>query len=142
MNIRFLQTVVWLSELRNFRVTADRMNITPAAISNRISAIEQELGIKLFERDTRDVRLTSEGVTFVEGARDIIARYDRMVGDLVPSTIAEGTVRIGILPSMALTILPGIMEVLREKFPRVRVAITTDASRMVLQKLEQRELFG
>ena len=61
----FLQTVVWLSELRNFRVTADRMNITPAAISNRISAIEQELGIKLFERDTRDVRLTSEGVTFV-----------------------------------------------------------------------------
>jgi DNA-binding transcriptional LysR family regulator len=140
VNIRFLQTVVWLSELRNFRVTADRMNITPAAISNRISAIEQELGIKLFERDTRDVRLTSEGVTFVEGARDIISRYDRMVGDLVPSAIAEGTVRIGILPSMALTILPGIMEVLREKFPRVRVAITTDASKMVLQKLEQREL--
>lgn len=140
MNIRFLETVVWLSELRSFRVTADRMNITPAAISNRISAMEQELGIRLFERDTRDVRLTSEGRRFVSGARDIVARYNRLVGEVVPTETVEGTVRIGVLPSMALTILPGIMETLRSRFPRVRVSVTTDSSRTILTKLEQREL--
>lgn len=140
MNIRFLETVVWLSELRSFRVTADRMNITPAAISNRISAIEQELGIRLFERDTRDVRLTSEGRSFVSGARDIIARYNRLVSDVVPPQTVEGTVRIGVLPSMALTILPGIMETLRSRFPRIRVSVTTDSSQTILTKLDQREL--
>jgi DNA-binding transcriptional LysR family regulator len=56
MNIRFLETAIWLAELRNFRITAERMNMTPAAISNRITAMEQELGFKLFDRDARDVR--------------------------------------------------------------------------------------
>lgn len=140
MNIRFLETVVWLSELRSFRATADRMNITPAAISSRIAAIEQELGIRLFERDTRDVRLTNEGSTFVSGARDIIARYNRLVSEVVPQETVEGTVRIGVLPSMAMTILPGIMETLRQRFPRIRVSVTTDSSQMILNKLEQREL--
>ncbi|MCX8997352.1 LysR family transcriptional regulator [Rhizobiaceae bacterium BDR2-2] len=140
MNIRFLETVVWLSELKNFRVTAERMNMTPAAISNRIAAMEHELGIKLFERDTREVRLTQEGMTFVEGARDIVARYDRLVTAVSPASTVEGTVRIGLLPSMALTLLPGIMEVLRRKFPRIRVAITTESSSMLTSRLESREL--
>lgn len=140
MNIRFLETVVWLSELRSFRVTADRMNITPAAISNRVSAMEQELGIRLFERDTRDVQLTREGRSFVSGARDIIERYNQLVSDVAPPESVEGTVRIGLVPSMALAILPGIMETLRQRFPRVRVAVTTDASQTILAKLEKREL--
>lgn len=140
MNIRFLETVVWLSELGSFRLTADRMNITPAAISNRIAAIEQELGIKLFERDTREVKLTREGTAFVEGARGIIKAYDRLVRDLVPSNALAGTVHIGILPSIAATILPSIITTLREQFPLVRVSLTTDSSAVLLQKLERREL--
>lgn len=140
MNIRFLETMIWLSELKNFRVTAERMNMTPAAISNRIAAMEQELGVKLFERDTREVRLTQEGMTFVEGARDIVARYGRLVTAVSPATTVEGTVRLGLLPSMALTMLPGIMEVLRRKFPRIRVSITTDSSGSLLNRLENREL--
>lgn len=140
MNIRFLETVIWLAELRSFRVTADRMNITPAAISNRISAIEQELGIRLFERDTRDVHLTRERRSFVSGARDIIARYNRLVADVAPPVTVDGTIRIGLVPSMALAILPGIMETLRQRFPRVRVSVTTDASQTILSKLEKREI--
>ncbi|MDE1157452.1 MAG: LysR family transcriptional regulator [Neorhizobium sp.] len=140
MNIRFLETVVWLSELRNFRMTADRMNITPAAISSRISAMEQELGIRLFERDTRDVRLTTEGRSFVDGARDIVARYNRLVSDITPPETVEGLVRIGIVPSMALIILPGLMAKLRQRFPRVRLSVTTEASQIITAKLERREL--
>ncbi|MBS9721221.1 LysR family transcriptional regulator [Tianweitania sp. BSSL-BM11] len=140
MNIRFLETVLWLSELRSFRATADRMNITPAAISNRVSAMEQELGIRLFERDTRDVRLTEEGRSFVAGARDIVARYNRLVNDIAPPEGLEGIVRIGLVPSMALTILPGIMETLKKRYPRVRVSVTTDSSKMILSKLDTREL--
>jgi DNA-binding transcriptional LysR family regulator len=140
MNIRFLETVVWLSELRSFRMTADRMNITPAAISSRISAMEQELGIRLFERDTRDVRLTVEGRSFVNGARDIVARYNRLVSDVAPPETVEGLVRIGIVPSMGLIILPGLMETLKQRFPRVRVSVTTEASQVIISKLERREL--
>lgn len=140
MNIRFLETVVWLAELRNFRVTADRMNITPAAISNRISAVEQDLGVRLFDRDMRDVGLTPEGEIFVEGAREIVARYDDLITRINADATQQGTVRLGVLPAIALTLLPGVMQALRARFPFVRVRVTTDSSFALLQRLERREL--
>jgi DNA-binding transcriptional LysR family regulator len=140
MNIRFLETAIWLAELRNFRVTAERMNMTPAAISNRITAMEQELGFKLFDRDARDVRLTVEGATFVDGAREIVARYNALVGSLTPEGTLDGTVRIGLVPGMAMTLLPIIVDTLRKRFPRIRVSLTTDATLTILKKLEDREV--
>lgn len=69
MNIRFLETVIW--GCRNCVLSGDggSPNMTPAAISNCIGAMEQELGFRLFDRDARDVNLTAEGEAFVEGAR-------------------------------------------------------------------------
>lgn len=140
MNIRFLETVIWLAELRNFRITAARMNITPAAISNRVGAMEQELGFRLFERDARDVSLTPEGETFVEGARDIVRRYKDLVESVSPKNSVEGHLKLGIVPSLAMTILPGILDILRQRYPKIRISITTDSSQTLTQRLEQREL--
>lgn len=140
MNIRFLQTVVWLAELRSFRVTAERMNITPAAISSRVAALEDELGFRLFDRDSRDVIPTEEGARFVEGARDLVARFDRLIEETSQATGLDGDIRIGVLPSMAATLLPTIIGSLRLRFPRVRVSVTTESSPTILQRLEQREL--
>ncbi|MBN8943402.1 MAG: LysR family transcriptional regulator [Rhizobiales bacterium] len=139
MNIRFLETAIWLAQLRNFRATADRLNITSAAISNRIAAMEQELGFKLFERDTRDVSLTAEGATFVEGARDIVARYNELVRSLDPTSVIKGSVRIGLPPSMALALLPYIASTLRRQFPNVRFSVLTLGAGM-LRKLETGEI--
>ncbi|WP_075656985.1 LysR family transcriptional regulator [Pseudochrobactrum sp. B5] len=140
MNIRFLETVIWLSELRNFRITAARMNMTPAAISNRIGAIEQELGFRLFERDARDVSLTAEGEVFVEGARDIVLRYHNLVESVSPKNSVEGQLKLGIVPSLAMTILPDVLDILRQRYPKIRISITTDSSKVLTQQLEQREL--
>lgn len=140
MNIRFLETVIWLSELRNFRATAARLNMTPAAISNRIGAMEQELGFRLFDRDARDVNLTAEGEAFVEGARDAVRRYHDLVESLSPQNGLEGTLKIGIVPSLAMTILPGILDIVRQRYPQIRISITTSSSKGIVQKLEQREL--
>ncbi|WP_026872834.1 LysR family transcriptional regulator [Inquilinus limosus] len=140
MNIRFLETAIWLSRLRSFRATAERLNITQAAISSRVAAMEQELGFKLFERDARDVRPTAEGQTFVEGAQEIVARYHELVCSLDPTSAIKGAVRIGLVPSMALTLLPDIAGTLRRQFPNVRFSVTTDASHTILQKLSDREI--
>lgn len=140
MNIRFLETIVRLSELKSFRLTAEQMHVTPAAISNRISAIEQELSVKLFERTTSEVHLTPEGAIVVEAALDIIDRYNRLVERVMPTEAVKGTVRIGLLPSMASTLLQGVMQILRERFPQVTVSITTDSSITLLRKLERRDL--
>lgn len=140
MNIRFLETVVNLAELRNFRMTAERMNITPAAISNRIAAIEQEMGIRLFERDARDVSLTRDGALFLQGAAPIVLAWKRLVADLSPVTPTEGIIRIGVLPTFALTVLPRLVQGIRDRFPGVQVSIITETARVLSEKLDQREL--
>lgn len=140
MNIRFLETVIWLSELRSFRSTAAKLNITPAAISNRIGAIEQEVGFRLFERDARDVKLTPEGSIFVDGAREVVHRYNNILADINPGQILEGTLRIGIVPSLAITILPYILDSLKHSYPKIRISVTTSSSKAIQQMLEQHEL--
>lgn len=140
MHIRYLETIIWLSELKNFRMTGEQLNLTPAAISSRISATEEELGIKLFERGPRDVKVTPEGAAFIDGAREIVRRYSDLVAAVSPSAPVEGTVRIGLAPSMVTTILPGIIASLRAQFPRVRVNITTDVSSSLVMRLQNREI--
>ena len=61
MNLRFLETFVLLAELRNFRMTAERLYTTQAAVSSRIATLEQEFGVRLFDRGVREVTLTADG---------------------------------------------------------------------------------
>ena len=140
MNIRFLETVVNLAELRNFRMTAERMNITPAAISNRIASIEQELGIRLFDRDAREVSVTHDGEVFLSGAAQIVLAWQRLMAELSPVTPTDGTIRIGVLPTFALTVLPRLIKTIRDQFPQVQVSVTTEGSWQLQQRLDRREL--
>ena len=61
MNLRFLDTFVWVARLGSFRLTAEKLSTTQAAISSRIAVLESELGVQLFLRDSRGVSLTAEG---------------------------------------------------------------------------------
>ena len=61
MNLKFLETFVWVARLKSFRLTAEKLFSTQASISSRIAVLEDELGVKLFVRDSRGVTLTPEG---------------------------------------------------------------------------------
>lgn len=50
MNIRFLETFIWVAQLRSFKAAAGKLHLTQAAISGRIAALENDLGELLFER--------------------------------------------------------------------------------------------
>jgi DNA-binding transcriptional LysR family regulator len=61
MNLKRLETFMWVATLGSFRKTADRMYTTQPTISARIVALEEELGGKLIERDSSPVSLTFKG---------------------------------------------------------------------------------
>jgi len=82
MNVRFLETFVWLAKLRNFRMTAEHLHATQAAISSRISALEQEFGVRLFERGPRDVTLTQEGTKALAFAEQILKLNREMLASV------------------------------------------------------------
>ena len=77
MNIRFLETVLWLARLRTIKATDDRLCITHTAISSRIAAIEQDLGVRLFSRSGQGFEPTADGYRFIEEASKIVESYQQ-----------------------------------------------------------------
>lgn len=82
MDIRQLQYVLALARNKNFTKTANELFITQPSLSSQISMIEEELGVKLFERSTRSVSLTPAGKTFCELGEKVIADWDEMIGSV------------------------------------------------------------
>ena len=64
MNLRFIEAFVWVARLRSFTAAAEKLYTTQAAISARIATLEDDFGVKLFERDKRTVALTHSGKSF------------------------------------------------------------------------------
>ena len=110
MNIRFLETFVWLARLRNFRLTAERMHATQAAISSRISALEQEMGVQLFDRGSREVTLTQVGTKALPFAEQILKLNQSMLDSVGDRSKISGLLRLGAVESIIHTWLPDLLK--------------------------------
>ena len=124
MNLKFLETFVWVARLNSFSLAAERLNATQATVSHRIATLERDLGIRLFERDTRELKLTALGIDAREHAERIVrlaADFRRRMSD--PSGLA-GTVRIGVIDTVVYSWLPALIERVREAYPDVVLELT------------------
>lgn len=74
MNTQQLESFVQVAENLNFARAAEVLNITQSAVSRQINSLEEELGVRLFNRSTRTVSLTPAGISFLEDTRDVLAR--------------------------------------------------------------------
>ena len=140
MIIRFLETAVWLAKTRSFRLTADRLHITQAAISSRVSTMEQELGVKLFIRNQTGADLTPEGEKFVTIATDILAQYQALLDEMNTKEASADLVRIGVVPSLSLVLLPDILRELRKTYSGIRLDIITATESVLAALREQSKL--
>lgn len=126
MHMKSLKTVILLAELRSFRGVADQLNVTQAAVSSRIHSIEQELGVQLFERDSKGVSLTSKGEQFIEGGRALLLNYEQLARSIACAESLSGRVRIGFNSSMAETLMPLIVQDINQRFENIRFVIHCD----------------
>lgn len=77
MNIDQLQCFLTVADTLNFARAAEQLHVTQPAVTQQIHALERELGVPLFRRTTRTVRITEEGLAFLDDAREIVARAER-----------------------------------------------------------------
>src|SRR6185295_594205 len=114
LNLRFLETFVWVARLRSFSLAAEKLCTTQAAVSNRISTLERDLGVRLFERDLRNVSLTPHGLRALPQAEAIVrmvGEFERAIGD---TNSLRGTVMIGAIDSIFYAWLPRLIERVKE----------------------------
>lgn len=126
MNIKYrtLKAFLLASEARSFTVAANRLGVTQPSFTAMIQDLENIVGLKLFERTTRSVRLTSAGQEFA-------ARVDRPITDLEEafrsmsdlSSNRRGTVVLGALPSTALSLVPPALGELTREYPALKFRV-------------------
>jgi DNA-binding transcriptional LysR family regulator len=140
VNLKFLETFVWVARLNSFSGAAKRMHATQAAVSNRIGALERELGVRLFERDMRSVRLTSEGKEALTKAEQIIRLTAEFVEGSRDHRTLHGVVTIGTIDAVVHAWLPRLIDRLKRDFPRVACNLVVDTSVSIIRQLHDDEI--
>lgn len=135
MNIRFLETFVWLARFRNFRLTAEKLNTTQAAVSSRIISLEQSFGVRLFDRSTRAVVLTPSGRRALGYAERIVKLGSDMKRDIVGGNPLAGSIRIGVIECIVHSWFPTLVNQVHRQFPDVDIELNCETTQSLLEKL-------
>jgi len=140
-SLRQLRYLMTLSETLNFRKAAELQFVTQSTLSAGIKELERLLGTTLLERDRRSVRLTPIGEQVVERARKLLAEAEDLVmiarGAQQP---LSGLLRLGVIPTIAPFLLPGILPVARERYPKLQLYLREDLTVRLIEQLHAGEL--
>jgi LysR family carnitine catabolism transcriptional activator len=124
LSARQLRAFAALAEQRNFTRAAQRCHLSQPAFSALIRTLEETLGTRLFDRDTRSVQLTAEGVLFEAPARRLLDDMQGVIGDLADHVERrKGRVSVAALPSLAAGWLPAILGEFMRAWPGITVEI-------------------
>lgn len=136
IDFRHLRTFLALAEFGNFSETGRRVGLSQPAVSRHIRALEDSLGVRLFERLGRRAVLTSAGQILRTRLRTLMREAEslpRLIRDLGEGV--RGDVRIGASATAASTILPPLLGMFRRKYPGVELALRPGSSAHVFEEL-------
>ncbi len=137
MNLKFLETFVWVARLKSFRLTAEKLFTTQASISSRIAVLESELGVKLFLRDSRGVSMTPEGVKVLDYAEQMMVTLQGLKQSLETTSSKVGRIRIGAMDTVIHTWLSPLVAELMDHFPLVEIELVADTALNLSDQLQK-----
>jgi LysR family hydrogen peroxide-inducible transcriptional activator len=141
--LRQLQYVAAVAEELSFRKAADRCGVSQPSLSAQIAQLEDALGVQLFERDNRHVRLSPAGEALLARARRILVESDDLgrAAEHLGDPLA-GTLRIGVIPTISPYLLPTIGPAAQRHLPRLRIAWVEDKTPTLVARLEAGAIDG
>jgi len=139
MNLRQLRSLATILDRGSFVAAGDRIGLSQAAISVQMSQLEATLGVVLFDRSSRPVKLTAEGVRIAQLAGEVL---DKIENIKLAASGAEtsGSVSIGFIPTSVHNLLPRVLNALRRQFPELQVSVKSGLSGELATAVMRREL--
>lgn len=122
--VRDLRYFLTLADELNFTRAAARLNVVQQSLSAGITRLEEQIGVKLFERTTRNVALTDAGTAWLPYARDAVGSVDRaaeVAEDLAAGR--AGRLRVGLAATTALNLTPSLLRAVAERHPNVELSV-------------------
>ncbi|MCD8120727.1 MAG: LysR family transcriptional regulator [Clostridiales bacterium] len=138
MEIRVLRYFLTVAREGGINRAAEILHITQPTLSRQLASLEEEVGVKLFERGARKITLTSEGILLRRRAEEILSLVDRTQKELIEQNeLIEGRVVIGCGEMAAVGLLSEIIASFHEKYPQVTYDIFTANADIVKEQMEQ-----
>ena len=129
MDIRQLECFVAVAEELHFRRAGERLGLSQSALSERVSALEHELGARLFFRTTRQVSLTQAGSEFVQDSKRILADIERAVSNVRHTAESDlRHIRVSGVDEAISMLLPKALLAFRRTDPKVHVQVLETSS--------------
>ncbi len=122
-----------VARLQHFTRAAEELYIAQPALSQQIRQLEEDLGVQLFERSSRRVRLTAAGLALVERAERILLDMERIRGEMgeIAGSL-RGQLAIGALPTVAERQLPALIGQFHQQHPGIELRLVEDHSEQLL----------
>jgi LysR family hydrogen peroxide-inducible transcriptional activator len=141
MTFQDLRYLVALVDHGHFGRAAEACNVSQPTISTQIKKLEQRLGVTLFERTNRSVRVTAHGEEVVARARQILADMEAIanVGRRIAGPLA-GAFSLGIIPTLGPYLLPWLVPALTEAYPELHLSVHEDLTAAILERLASHRL--
>lgn len=129
-----LRAFVAIAEYRHFGGAAARLSVSQPTLSQALAALEHGLGLQLIERSTRRVLVTAAGMRLLPQAMATLEAADRFVASATGDSLG-GTLRMGIIPTVAPYVLPSLLPELRKVLPALLPQVIEDQTARLLEGL-------
>jgi len=141
MNQRFVEAFYWVATLKSMTRAAEKLFITQSAISSRVAALEEELGILLIDRRERQqFALTNAGMRFLDYAERLMTLHRQMRDELGTEDARVPLLRVGAIESVLHTWLMPLLNHLRSAHPKLQLELTVEITPVLVEAVKRGNL--
>lgn len=138
MELKELRGLIALAELGTLTLAAEHLHLSPAAIHKQLKVLEQELGVRLYEKVGRNLQLTGATEALLPHLKEMMVQYDSAVAALAAwKGVHRGIIRIGTGPTIGAYLLPVLIKKFRRSFPGLELLVETGNTPVLLDSLSK-----
>ncbi|MCX8954254.1 LysR substrate-binding domain-containing protein [Ruegeria sp. NA] len=134
--LRQLEYIVTVSRLGRFSLAAEVLNVSQPSLSAQIATVEQELGVRIFDRNRGGIQVTTKGEEFISRAQKILAEVKDLRHAMTNDMPVGGRLRLGVLPSIGPYLLPQAIKEVHRLRPGLRIVVREENTRDLEQGLK------
>lgn len=141
MNFQQLEYIIAVDKHRHFARAAESCHVTQATLSAMIKKLEQELDLVIFDRKIHPVLTTDEGKELISMSKEILRIQGQMLQmNKEEDPILSGTLRLGVIPTIANSLLPRILESILAAHPELKLDIHEVTTEEIIHQLKEERL--
>ncbi|WP_127845352.1 hydrogen peroxide-inducible genes activator [Psychroflexus aestuariivivens] len=141
MTITQLNYLLAVAEYKNFTKASEKVFVTQPTLSMQVQKLEEELGVKIFDRTKKPIKLTPVGEKIIAQAKNIVNESIR-IQDIVEQQkgFIGGEFKLGIIPTVMPTLLPMFLNNFVKKYPKINLKIEELHTEAIIEKIQQGHL--